>query len=97
MKMPRKMTVALALCGSLFLVSVVLAAPVTTLDRYVFGGGGGHTEAGLYALDGTIGQAVGGAAWTAPYDLCSGFWCGMNMVSIPSQYLYLPLVLRRSH
>jgi hypothetical protein len=97
MKTPRKMTVALALCGSLFLVSVVLAAPVTTVDRYVFGGGGGHAEAGLYALDGTIGQAVGGAALTGPYDLCSGFWCGIDIVYVPSQYLYLPLVLRRSH
>lgn len=96
MKTPRGIIVALVLCGCLLLVSVVLAAPAQTLDRYVIGGGGGHAEAGLYALDGTIGQALVGVASNAPFDLCSSYWCGMGTVFIPSQYLYLPLALRQS-
>jgi len=42
------------------------------------------------ALDGTIGQAMVGVVSSAPYELCSGFWCGTA-----AQYrVYLPLVLR---
>jgi hypothetical protein len=91
MKTPRRLTIVLALCGSLLLAVVVLAAPAaTTLDRNVIGGGGGHAEAGLYALDGTIGQSVVRLAATATFDLCSGFWCGRYAL----YYQYLPLVTR---
>jgi hypothetical protein len=41
----------------------------------VVGGGGGHAEAGNYALDSTIGQSVVGTASLTNYSLCSGFWC----------------------
>jgi len=80
----------LALVGSLFVVSVVLAAPAATnLDRAVIGGGGGHSEVGIYSLDGTIGQAVAGAQNSAPFQLCSGFWCGLGATA---EDIYLPLV-----
>ena len=66
MKTQWQITIVLILLGGLVLIGVVLAAPVaTTLERYVIGGGGGHTEAGIFSLDGTIGQAVVGKLLSA--------------------------------
>jgi hypothetical protein len=93
METQRRMTFVLALLGCLFIVGAVLAAPTAaTLDRYVIGGGGGHTEAGIYTLDGTIGQVVVGLDSASPLDLCSGFWCG----AMTGHHVYLPLVVRHS-
>ncbi len=98
MNTQKRITLALVLLGGLLLASVVLAAPTApTLDRYVIGGGGGLTEVGIYTLEGTIGQALVGANSTAPFDLCSGFWCGLDVDYTPfSYYISLPLVLRQS-
>jgi hypothetical protein len=86
----RRIILLLALLASLVLVSAVLSAPVaTTLERYIMAGGGGHIEAGIYALEGSIGQPLVGMDSAAPYELCSGFWCGLNVV-----YIYLPVVMR---
>ena len=60
----------------LLLVGVVSAQNAASIDWRVIGGGGGHAEAGIYALDATIGQAVVGQVVTPPYELCAGFWCG---------------------
>jgi len=69
--------------------SVALANGTLTIDRWVIGGGGGHSEAGSYVLDATVGQAIAGVTSYAPYELCSGFWCGMGRYKV-----FLPLVLR---
>jgi hypothetical protein len=73
-------------------VLAVRASPLALdIDRYVIGGGGGHSEAGSFVLDGTVGQAIAGTVNSYPYDLCAGFWCGMGGYKV-----YLPLVLRGS-
>ena len=83
--------VILALAALLLLSSVVLAAN-GEIPRYVIGSGGGHAETAPYALDGTLGQVVAGLVSSSPYELCSGFWCGMA-----AKYsVYLPLVLRNA-
>jgi len=78
---------ALLLAASLG--SVALANGTLTIDRWVIGGGGGHSEAGSYVLDATVGQAVAGMTSNAPYELCAGFWCGMGRYKV-----FLPLVLK---
>ena len=78
---------ALLLAASLGIV--VLAAGTLIIDRWVIGGGGGHSEAGSYVLDATVGQAVAGVTSNAPYELCAGFWCGMERYKV-----FLPLVLK---
>jgi hypothetical protein len=87
----RKATALLvAFLCSLLLASVALANGTPAIDWYVIGGGGGHVEAGVYALDGTIGQAVVGTATDTGYELCSGFWCG----AVVEYRIYLPIVLK---
>ena len=72
------------------LISEALAVPTaTTVERWVIGAGGGHAEAAPYALDSTIGQAVVGGASNTPFELCSGFWCGVR-----GSRVYLPVVVR---
>ena len=78
---------ALLLAASLG--SVALANGSLTIDRWVIGGGGGHSEAGSYVLDATVGQAAAGVMSNAPYELCAGFWCGMGRYKV-----FLPLVLK---
>jgi hypothetical protein len=98
MKMQRRSIVILILLSGLVLVGAVLAAPVaTTLERYVIGSGGGQTQAGTYTLQGTLGQPVVGTNSRTPYDLCSGYWCGLGAEFIPpSHYVYLPLGIHHS-
>ena len=65
------------------------------IPRWVIAGGGGRSEAGSFALTGTIGEAVVGAGSGGRYDVCSGFWagpCGWEPGTI--WRVYLPLVLR---
>jgi len=81
-----------ALAALLLLAGVILANGTPSIDRYVIGGGGGHSEATPYALDGTIGQPVVGLASGDGYELCSGFWCGAAV----EYKIYLPLVLRNT-
>ncbi len=81
---------AAVLICSLLLVQAVLAQASPAIDWRVIGGGGGHAEAGIYALDGTIGQAVVGTATDTSLELCSGFWCG----AAAGYKIYLPLVMR---
>ena len=76
----KRVFTTLALAGPLIVLllgSAVLAIGIPTIDWWVIGGGGGHTEAGIYTLDATIGQAVAGVAADGSSELCSGFWCGV--------------------
>ncbi len=87
----KRTRIFLSLVAFLLLAGVALAnASVPTVDWWVIGGGGGHAEAGNYALDGTIGQALVGTASDTGYELCSGFWCGAAV----KYKIYLPVVLR---
>ena len=95
MKTKKQSILVLILLGGLFLAGVVRAAPPATLERYVIGSGGGHTEAGSYTLDGTIGQAVVGVDIASPFELCSGFWCGLDAEDT-SHIFYLPIIMKQS-
>jgi hypothetical protein len=86
-----RIALVLALLGGLALAGAVLAAPAaTSIERWVLSGGGGHTEADPYALDGTIGQPLVGTELAGGYTLCAGFWCGAEA----GHRIYLPLVVR---
>ena len=85
-----KTKIMIALAAFLLLTGVALANVGPTVDWWVIGGGGGHAEAGAYALDGTIGQAMVGVASSGSSELCAGFWCGAAAV----YKTYLPLVVR---
>lgn len=76
----KRVFITLALAGPLIVLlvgSAVLAVGTPAVDWWVIGGGGGHTEAGIYTLDATIGQAAVGVGTDGGYELCSGFWCGV--------------------
>ena len=80
--------IGILLC--LLVAGVVLAAPLAaSLERHVTSGGGGHSEAGIYSLDATLGQPSAGLESAASYELCSGYWCGQNI-----EFLYLPVIVR---
>ena len=89
-----KRTIFLAVLALLLLVGVALADGPQAVAWHVIGGGGGHVESGdgVYALDGTIGQAVVGTAMDTDYELCSGFWCGAKV----EYRIYLPLTMRNN-
>jgi hypothetical protein len=83
--------VCLALLALLLGGGVILAANGYGLSFYVIGGGGGHAEAGVFAIETTIGQAIVGEVSGDPQDLCSGFWCwGWVYTS------HLPLIMRNN-
>jgi hypothetical protein len=86
------LTTLLGLVALLLLGGVALADGPPAADWDVIGGGGGHAEAGIYTLDGTIGQPVVGPAEGTGYELCSGFWCGAAV----EHNLYLPLILKNA-
>jgi hypothetical protein len=74
----------------LLLAGTVLASAAgPEMPRYVIGGGGGHSEAGVFVLDATAGQAATGAVDAGHFELCAGFWCGMGEYRIR-----LPMILR---
>lgn len=85
---------ALILC--LLTVSAIAAAPNGPAATYTIGwwtvdGGGGGSAGGLYALNGTAGQADAQISSGGVYELAGGFW---NR-GIASPYrIYLPLILK---
>lgn len=87
----QKIAVLVAVLAGSLLARVALANGGPTIDWHVIGSGGGHVQAGVYVLDGTIGQPVVGRVASSSYNLCSGFWCG-----VAGHRVYLPLVLRNS-
>jgi hypothetical protein len=86
----RIIPIMVAVLLTLAIASIAVANGTPTIDWKVIAGGGGHAEAGIYALDGTIGQPVVGLNNNASYQLCAGFWCRAI-----AQYLTnLPLIMR---
>ncbi len=68
------------------------------LNWNVIGSGGGHAEAGVYTLDGTLGQPVVGSSNSTSNGLRAGFWYG-TLTGMPRppptpRPVYLPLVRR---
>ena len=63
------------------------------LSRHVVAGGGAQVRAGDYDLGSTAGQPAAGLAQNAPYNLCAGFWCGVEVIGYR---IYLPLVFRQA-
>ncbi len=55
--------------------------------------GGGIAAGGVYALNGTIGQADAGNLSGGGYTLSGGFWVGTAATTM-NYHVYLPLVLR---
>lgn len=93
MKKQKRMMFALLAC--LFFCGVTLPNPsmAATLERSVIGGGGGRSEAGIYTLEGTIGQAVTGESDTGSSQIRSGFWFGAFGASPFPWILFLPAIL----
>jgi hypothetical protein len=90
------LSIVLLLLLSAGLVLVVEgAAPSWEIPRFVIAGGGGSSGTRVFALTGTIGQAVVGRGSGGIYSVCSGFWGGPcdEAGSLPNR-IYLPLVLR---
>jgi hypothetical protein len=77
----RATQIAVVVLGLMVVVNGVLAVtaspPALEMNRYVIGGGGGHSEVGNHTLEGTVGQGVVGTVSNSPYKLCAGFWCGI--------------------
>ncbi|MBN2393898.1 MAG: hypothetical protein JXR84_24405 [Anaerolineae bacterium] len=65
------------------------------LSWRVIGSGGGASTGGVYALSGTVGQAVVERSGGGRYALASGFWVDRGS-STPDydHFVYLPVVLR---
>lgn len=86
----KRRVIFLALCLLLILAGTANAA-VNALDvpRYVISSGGGYSAAGIYVLEGTVGQPVAGVVAIGSYELCSGFWCGLGLF-----HDFLPIILK---
>ena len=90
MKRRTRLLILTGLLALILVASAVLASPAAVeLSRYVIGGGGGYSQAAPYELNGTIGQPVVGTQVSSPYELCSGFWCGMGEYKI-----FMPTIMR---
>jgi hypothetical protein len=62
---------------------ILLTAPVAwgqlyRVDWHVVASGGGHSQAALYQVDGTISQTLTGKSFTARFMVEGGFWAGLN-------------------
>jgi hypothetical protein len=86
-------TLALSILAVLLLSTTALSASnapsAIEVQRHVIGGGGGRSEAGVYALHGTAGQPVASKGINYPYGLCAGFW----PESCKYTAVFLPLIL----
>jgi hypothetical protein len=84
--------IALSLLAVILVLSATaFAQGAPTIPWSVVGGGGGHAESGVVALDSAIGQwaASGGS------QISSGFLPGSAPAPAVRQLRYLPLALRR--
>lgn len=79
----------LALLALLLGSGIVVASNGYRLSFHAIGGGGGHSAAGVFVLDATVGQAIVGEGSSTPFEFCSGFWCWGWVYSS-----YLPLIMR---
>jgi len=77
----------------LLLAGTVLAADGYDLWWHVISGGGGHSAAGAYALEGAIIQPAemmsGG-----DYAFHSGFWHGVSVPGAVTGWAYLPVIVK---
>ena len=90
-------TIPVVLLVSLFLISIVLAAPnASSIDWWVIGSGGGSDTASDASLSGILGQWAAGSDAVGGAQLCSGFWCDRGEWAEWFR-IYLPLILRNSH
>lgn len=88
-------TIVSALTVLLLLTAIAPATAGYDKCWHVMGAGGGHAEAGNYALDSTIGQAIVGTAAGDGFHLSMGFLAGIEVAPVDlGQKVYLPLVLR---
>ncbi len=60
----------------------------------VLGGGGNEMASTGFQVRGTVGQTSIGPASSANYRLGAGYWYGFGPVSIPQNYIYLPVLLK---
>jgi hypothetical protein len=77
---------ALLACFLLFPSSLCLTAwgQSYSINWYKIAGGGGTSAAGVYSVNGTIGQPdAGGAMAGGGYSLTSGFWSLISTVQTP--------------
>jgi len=82
------------LCG-LLLAGVALAQGSTHYGlTWRVSGSGGSSQSAHFALSGTGGQAVAGAAFSDHYRLGGGFWYGFGTPSQPGYQMYLPKIAR---
>jgi hypothetical protein len=77
----------------LLLAGVVLAADGYDLSWHVISGGGGHAEAGAYALDGSVLQPAGEMSG-GDYELRRGFWHGVSVAPAVTDWAYLPVIVK---
>jgi ABC-type transport system substrate-binding protein len=75
-------------------VSAIAAAPAApaatyTIDWWTVDGGGGGSSGGVYALNGTSGQADAQISSGGIYVLSGGFW---NEGVVSPYRIYLPLI-----
>ena len=77
----------------LLLVGVALAASEGfSIDWWTVGGGGGTSQGGDYALNGTIGQPDAGPTLSGgEYTVTGGFW---GETSPYNFWIYLPVINR---
>ena len=82
----------IALISLALLAADVSAGPEMT--RHAFTGGGGRSTAGIYTLDGALGQPFADWDTAAPRDQCAGFLCAPQAGSAPpaGSRIYLPLI-----
>lgn len=96
--MQKKWTILVVLLVSLFLVSMVVAAPnAFSIDWWLVGGGGGRDTASGVSLSSALGQWAVGSDAVNDVQLCAGFWCVVGEQGPPTNFehwVYLPLVLR---
>jgi ABC-type transport system substrate-binding protein len=81
-----------ALIACLLVVSAIAAAPADPTATYAIewwtvDGGGGGSSGGLYALNGTVGQADAQISAGGVYVLTGGFW---NEGVVSPYRIYLP-------
>jgi hypothetical protein len=88
-----KRTLVLLLPLALLVLTGIALADATlapSVNWQAIGGGGGHLENGMYAVDYTVGQPVVGTSSSGIYEVCAGFLCGTDR----DYHVFLPLVLK---
>jgi hypothetical protein len=84
----------LAMCGALLIFTLVSSAPNEyAISWWTVDGGGGFSQGGDYALQGTVGQLDASSSQGGGYGLEGGFWAGI-IDSVWQFFIHLPVVIR---